>query len=260
LSWNDKVNKYLPDFTDQKGEATLRQLLSHTAGYPDYQPEEKRRDDYQTLEESVTNIVNLPVDTLPGTKFHYGGLAMQVAGRMAEVATGKDWEILFQEKIAAPLNMKYSNFIPVSEEPGFNPMLGRGFKTCMNDYMNFLNMISHKGMFNGHHILSQKVIDEIESDQVRTAIVKQPEYVANSRHNYHNSIYGLGCWREEIDSTGTAILISSPGWAGAYPWVDRKKNIYGFIIAKVNGKAFIENFSSFYSSAELPLIVRNGFR
>ena len=129
LSWDDEASKYLPDFKDIKGDATLRQLMSHTAGYPDDQPEGVRRDDYQTLEEAVANIVNLPADTIPGTKFRYGGLAMQVAGRMAEIATGKDWETLFQEKIAKPLNIKYSLFVPVSEEPGFNPMLGGGFKT-----------------------------------------------------------------------------------------------------------------------------------
>jgi len=257
LSWDDKVNKYLTEFTDIKGEATLRQLLSHTAGYPDYQPEGRRRDDYQTLEEAVSHIIDLPFDTLPGTRFRYGGLAMQVAGRMAEIATDKDWESLFQEKIAKPLDMQYSYFVPVSEEPGFSPMLGGGFKTCVKDYMNFLNMIAHNGQFGEKQILSEESINEIESDQVKDAIVKQPEYVVNSRQNYHNGIYGLGCWREEEDENGKATLISSPGWAGAYPWIDRKNNIYGFIIAKVNEKATKEGFCSFYGSAAIPIIIRD---
>lgn len=257
LSWDDKVNKYLPEFTDLKGTATLRQLLSHTAGYPDYQPDGKQRDDYQTLEEAVKQIVDLPADTIPGAKFRYGGLAMQVAGRMAEIATGKNWETLFQEKIAQPLDMKHSYFVPVSEEPGFNPMLGGGFKTCVEDYIHFLDMIIHYGLFNGNKILSQNAIKGIEADQIKDAMVKQPEYVAKSRNNYHTGIYGLGCWREEIDQNGNVTLISSPGWAGAYPWVDRKNNIYGFMIAKVDvAKSNAAKFSSFYSSAQLPLIVR----
>ena len=33
LSWDDPVSKWLPAFTDVKGQATLRQLLSHTSGY-----------------------------------------------------------------------------------------------------------------------------------------------------------------------------------------------------------------------------------
>src|SRR5688572_9923478 len=113
LSWNDKVKKWLPEFIDAKGEATLAQLLSHTAGYPDCQPNDKPMDISQTLKESVEQIVNLPADTLPGTKFKYGGLAMQVAGRMAELATGKDWEAIFQEKIAGPLGMRSTHFTPV---------------------------------------------------------------------------------------------------------------------------------------------------
>lgn len=257
LSWDDKVNKYLPEFTDLKGEATLRQLMSHTAGYPDYQPEGKRRDDYQTLKESVENILELPSDTLQGVVYHYGGLAMQVAGRMAELATGKDWETLFQEKIAMTLDMKYTHFTPVSTEPGFNPMLGGGLKTCVNDYMNFLNMIAHNGTFGDKQILSAEAIAEIESDQIKGAIISSENYVLRSRQNNHNGIYGLGCWREEIDDNGNATLISSPGWAGAYPWVDRRNNVYGFIIAKVEGKARPQGFSSFYGSAVLPLIVRD---
>lgn len=257
LSWDDKVNHYIPAMKDVKGEATLRQLLSHTAGYPDYQPEERCRDDYQTLEEAVAHIVDLPADTLPGTKFRYGGLAMQVAGRMAELATGKDWEALFQEKLARPLGMKYSHFVPVSQEPGFNPMLGGGFKTCLRDYMNFLKMFANDGKFDGKQVLLPEAIAEIMADQVKEAYVSQPEYVVNARQQYHNEIYGLGLWREETDENGEALLVSSPGWAGAYPWIDRKHHVYGFLIAKVREKAFADGFSSFYGSAVLPLMVRD---
>lgn len=261
LAWDDKVNKYLPEFIDIKGEATLRQLMSHTAGYPDYQPKGKKWDDYQTLSESVANIVNLPADTLPGTKFHYGGLAMQVAGRMAEIATSKDWETLFQEKIAGPLGMKNSHFTPVSEEQGFNPMLGGGFKTCLHDYLNFLNMIIHNGRFEKKQILSERVVEEIGSDQLKgISLIGSENYVKRSRQNLHSGIYGLGCWREEVDNNGRATLISSPGWAGAYPWIDLKNNVYGFILAKVKKKAFAEGFSSFYSSAVLPLIIRDAIK
>ncbi len=260
LSWDDSAEKYLPELKDIKGKAMLRQLLSHTAGYPDYQPKGRRRDDYQTLEEAVAHIVDLPADTLPGTKFRYGGLAMQVAGRIAELATGKDWETLFQEKMARPLRMERSHFVPVSEEGGFSPMLGGGFRTCLRDYMNFLNMIAHRGLFEGRQVLSAEAIREIEANQVRQAVVTQPEYVMNARQNTHHGIYGLGMWREEEDADETATLISSPGWAGTYPWVDRKNGIYGFCLAKVNSKAFKAGFSSFYESAALSIMIRDAVK
>lgn len=60
ISWDDKAEKWLPELKDQKRQATLAQLLSHTAGYPDYQPKGVHPDDYQTLAESVRHIVDLP--------------------------------------------------------------------------------------------------------------------------------------------------------------------------------------------------------
>jgi len=256
LSWDDKVSRYIPEITDGKKEATLRQLFSHTAGYPDYQPEGKRRDDYPTLQEAVSQIAPLPADTLPGTRFKYGGLAMQVAGRMAEIATGKDWETLFRENIARLLGMEHSYFVPVSTEPGFNPMLGGGFRTCLKDYMNFLRMMADNGRFNGKQVLSAEVVAEIEADQVKTARVIQPEYVLKSKGNAHTAIYGLGVWREELDENGRATLISSPGWAGSYPFIDRKTGTYGFILAKISEKGLKEGFSGFYSSARLSVRAR----
>jgi len=152
LHWNDKVKKWLPAFRDEKGEATLAQLLSHTAGYPDYQPNGRPIDIYQSLQASVQQIINLPPDATPGTKFKYGGLAMQVAGRMAELATGKDWESLFQEKIARPLGMTSTHFTPVDPSGGHAPM---------------------------------------QADQVAYAKVNKSEFVEQASGNLHNSIYGF---------------------------------------------------------------------
>lgn len=254
LRWNDQVKKWLPQFKDAKGEATLRQLLSHTAGYPDYQPKGERPDNYQTLKEAVAHIVDLPADTLPGTKFRYGGLAMQVAGRMAEVATGKDWETLFQEKIAQPLHMTLTHFTPVDETPGHNPMIGGGARAGLQDYANFLSMIINNGVYKGKRILTEKAIHTLQADQIGGATVNPGEYVEKARGGQRKDIYGLGEWREEVNAQGEATLISSPSWAGAYPWIDKKNKVYGFFLTRV---ASMKNgFSGFYASPVLPILVR----
>lgn len=258
LSWDDKVKKWLPEFTDIKGEATLRQLLSHTAGYPDYQPPGKHPDNYQTLQEAVAHIVHLPADTLPGTKFKYGGLAMQVAGRMAELATGKDWETLFQSTIAQPLHMQHTHFTPVDETPGHNPMIGGGARTALHDYARFLSMIMQNGIFEGKRILSEQSIRDMQSDQIKGAIVQAGEYVQKARGSKRKDIYGLGQWREAVNAKGEVVLISSPGWAGAYPWIDKENKVYGFFLARVNvEKAKAHGFSSFYASPVLLMMVRD---
>ncbi|HEY4786986.1 MAG TPA: alpha/beta fold hydrolase [Bacteroidales bacterium] len=255
LSWNDPVKKWLPQFTNIMGQATLRQLLSHTSGFMGYQPKGKHPDNYQTLKQSVDSIAILPPDTLPGTKFNYGGLAMQVAGRMAELATGKDWEALFQEKIALPLHMVGTHFTPVDSASGHNPMIGGGARAGLQDYVNFLNMIIHNGVFQGKRILSEKSIKELQADQIGNAIVKQPEFPMMTQGATHKSIYGLGEWREELDSIGNPTLISSPSWAGAYPWIDKKYNIYGFFLTHVNRASY--GFNPFLGSPVLPLLVRD---
>ncbi|MDP4272544.1 MAG: serine hydrolase, partial [Bacteroidota bacterium] len=91
-------------------------------------------------------------------------------------------------------------------------------------------------------------------DQIGKAQVNPGEYVQNSRQALHKSIYGLGEWREELDSAGNATLSSSPGWAGAYPWIDKKNQVYGFFLTHINPG--IKGFSSFYASPVIPLFVR----
>lgn len=121
LDWNDSVKKWIPEFkNDIKGMITLRQLLSHTSGVRPYLPA-PRVDNYNHLDSAIMEI--LPLDTVftPGTRFEYGGLAMQIAGRMAEKAMNKEFEELFQELIARPLGMKNSHFTPVNTDGGHAP-------------------------------------------------------------------------------------------------------------------------------------------
>ena len=258
LSLDETAAKWLPEFkNDPKGEATLRQMLSHTSGYPAYQPQDKPVDKYQTLSESVEHLLPLPPASKPGQRFEYGGLAMQVAGRMAEVATGRDWETLFQERIARPCRMTNTHFVPVDAGGGHSPMLGGAARSNLHDYANFLSMIANTGKFEGKRVLSERAIREMQADQVRAALVKAPEFPERVRGNKHQGIYGLGEWREELDGEGNATLISSPSWAGTYPWIDKRVGVYGVIMAHVEeSRANLEKFSGFYSSPVLAQMTR----
>ncbi len=254
LSLDDTVEKWLPEFRgDPKGKATLRQLFSHTSGFPPYQPDEKPVDRYQSCAESTAHILPLPLHHAVGTRFEYGGLAMQVAGRMAEIATGQEWETLFQENIAQPLGMTHTRFRPV--DPGHVPMIAGGAVSTLHDYSRFLTMLADDGSFQGRQVLSPLAVREMMADQTRDAAVAREEFVERRRGNTHRSIYGLGMWREEIDADGEVTLCSSPGWAGTYPWIDKKHDIRGLIVAHVTDGA-AKTFSSFWSSPVLMNMVR----
>ncbi len=80
---------------------------------------------------------------------------MQVAGRMAEIATGQEWETLFQENIALPLGMTHTRFRPV--DPGHVPMIAGGAVSTLHDYSRFLTMLADDGSFQGRQVLSPRL-------------------------------------------------------------------------------------------------------
>src|SRR5258706_8053277 len=165
---------------------------------------------------------------------------------------GKDWETLFQEKIAKPLQMSSTHFTPVDTTGGHNPMLAGGARTSLHDYANFLSMIYNDRVFKGKRILSINAIAAMQANQIGNAHVYTNEYVEHARGSKRKDIYGLGEWREEINYRGVARLISSPSCAGAYQWIDKTNHVYGFFLTRVNAKkADANGFSSFYASPVL---------
>jgi CubicO group peptidase (beta-lactamase class C family) len=257
LGWDDTVNRWLPAFVGEAGSVQLRQLLSHTSGFPEQQPPGRRSDDYQTLEEAVSQIVGLPLVETPGTRFRYGGLAMQLAGRMAELAAGQTFEALFQRVLARPLGLEHTHFTPVDSSPGHGPMLAGGARSSTRDYARFLSMVAGGGWFEGKQVLSEAALREMQRDQVRGARLEPGEFVERARGAHHGGIYGLGLWRERVDPNGRALHVSSPSWAGTYPWVDEQRGVYGVLVTHVDldGPAWEAGFNPFYSSATLADLV-----
>ncbi|HEY6947690.1 MAG TPA: hypothetical protein VI297_02645, partial [Gemmatimonadales bacterium] len=42
--------------------------------------------------------------------------------------------------------------------------------------------------------------------------------------------YGLGCWRDVVDSvTGRALVLTSPGGGGFVPWINRRRGMIGVL-------------------------------
>src|SRR5574344_583733 len=251
LDWNDPIEKWLPEFKgDPKGKVLLKNLLSHTSGIRMLD----RNEDYERqnrLDSAIKYILPLKPEFPSQTEFRYGGESMQIAGRMAEMASKLQFEEIFDRYIAAPLGMTRSHFTPVNNDGGHTPVLGGGLCTTLHDYMQFLNMIYHNGVYKGQRILNKKTVLFMQQDQVTPAIVRPgKEYVEIGLGRKHQGVYGLGEWRELLDEKGDAYQISSPGWAGAYPWINKHDGVYGFFIPHVIGIGSIrtDGFSSFYGS------------
>ena len=248
LDWNDSVKKWIPEFKNdvKRNDYFTSVAFAHIRRSPLLAGTTRRQlqsAGFGSHGDSSTSTVSTP-----GTRFEYGGLAMQIAGRMAEKAMNKEFEELFQELIARPLGMKNSHFTPVNTDGGHAPMLGGGLCTTLYDYIRFLDMIYHNGVFEEKQILKPETIHEMQADQVGNAEVNPGEYVERALKKISVPYIRLGEWRELIDeATGEAYQISSPGWAGAYPWINKQDRVYGFFIAHVQGSSQKEDgFSSFY--------------
>ncbi len=112
LDLNAAVSTYLPlKLADQSVAArvTVRQLLNHSAGWlgDDY-GDFGRGDD--ALADYVTGMKQLPQLTPLGQVFAYNNAAVNLAGRLIEVVTGKPYEAAMQELLLGPLGLTRSGY------------------------------------------------------------------------------------------------------------------------------------------------------
>lgn len=234
ISLNDTIGKYLPIFTKhRKGNISIRQLFSHTSGFPGDSPEAYEYNTSLSLAEAVDSFaVHTAMIHKPGTVFNYGSIGMHIAGRIAEIVSGKSWQILFNEKIATPCNMSVT-YLPLR-----NPIIAGGGFTSAEDYLHFLEMIADKGLYQSKRVLSAVAIDEMIKDQTNNARIEGTPYPANPYSSYQNSNirYGIGNWLDVVDDKGKVLESSSPGLFGTHPWQDSKNHLAGIIFTKTDPK------------------------
>ena len=107
LSLDDRVSTWLPNLT-RAGEVSVRQLLSMTAGYQDYWPQDYVFTDMQrpaTAEVILQRWGMKPLDFAPGTKWQYSNTNYVIAGLIVEKVSGKPLMQFMRERIFSPLRM-----------------------------------------------------------------------------------------------------------------------------------------------------------
>lgn len=107
LSLDDKVARWLPELT-RASEVSVRQLLSMTAGYQDYWPQDYVFPDLlepTTPQEILTRWARKPLDFDPGTEWQYSNTNYTIAGLIVERVSGMNLLDFLRQRIFAPLNM-----------------------------------------------------------------------------------------------------------------------------------------------------------
>jgi CubicO group peptidase (beta-lactamase class C family) len=121
IKLEDPIIKYLPELREvhnpfgDMGEITLKQLMSHCAGFrsptwpwggdKDWQPHEPRHWSQIAAMLPYTEIL-----FKPGSKFSYSNPGIIFLGRVIELITGDDYEVYIDKNIFKPLEMYRSYF------------------------------------------------------------------------------------------------------------------------------------------------------
>jgi methyl acetate hydrolase len=287
LSLDDPIKDVLPELAspqvlegfDASGEPklrpakrpiTLRQLLTHTAGFG-YDIWSNHLIRYQEKKgiPSIISCQNLALTTPlkfdPGEKWDYG-INIDWVGKAVERVSGQDLETYFHDHLFGPLGMKDTGFklsadrrsrlvgmhsrredgllepmaFEIPQEPEFQ-MGGGGLYGTAPDYLTFEQVFLHAGRFNDVQVLKpdtvklmrQNNIGVINVGPLKTAI---PAY-SNDAEFFPGMVkkWGLGF----MISTEQALTGRSPGslaWAGlanTYFWIDPAKRVAGVILTQL---------------------------
>jgi CubicO group peptidase (beta-lactamase class C family) len=233
------ASTWLPELKGRKGEITVRQMLSLTSGM--------RRDvlfaprKHLNLAEFTKGFATrgrLVGD--PGADFRYSGTSFQLAGRIAEIASGMDFRSFFRERLAAPCKM--DDFDYDLEGAQAAPLLFGGASSTLADYGRFLAMIAGGGHCGTRRVLSAKALLAMRTNQTGDL----PLRFAGPERMAAQSRYGLGCWLDRVDERGLGLRTSSPGSFGTMPWIDYERRLFG-VLLQVNPRdhpgGFIDPFA-----------------
>lgn len=239
LSLEDTLGKHLPIFTQYgTGKPTIRQLFSHSSGFPGSETEDYLTSRTMTLEEVANTIAQTEnFDYEPGKGFAYGGISMQIAGRIAEVVTGKSWNEAFREYLADPLGLTQTTFCLNSAS---NPRIAGGACTSPKDLMILAEFILNKGKHQGKQIISATTMEELWKDQTNKAPQLASPYPDNPKYNNpygaQTIYYGIGTWQDIYNpTTQYQEQISGAGAFGTYFWVDRVRGLTGVVFTSSIG-------------------------
>ena len=189
LSLDDKVSDHLPEFTGKAGEATIRQLLSHTSGIA---PADCIWDEKSSLQSCVSKIAGSSAARTPGQQFSYGNTSFSVAGRIIEVVSGVPFETAFEQRIAEPVGMSSTKFNGSFYPTRANPVPAASAESNLDDYGRFVKMLSQRGELDGKRVLSESSVLEMERDQVAGLDTSDDSAVRTTGI----PTYGLGTWRD----------------------------------------------------------------
>jgi CubicO group peptidase (beta-lactamase class C family) len=113
LNVNDPACKYLTDCPAAWQPITIKNLLTHTAGVPNYTSFPgfaKTAPMPATSDEMIARFRDKPLDFAVGEKYAYSNSGYYLLGAIIEKVSGKSYADFLQENIFTPLGMRHSGY------------------------------------------------------------------------------------------------------------------------------------------------------
>ncbi|AGY59163.1 beta-lactamase [Gloeobacter kilaueensis JS1] len=114
LSLDGPISRYLDGTPPAWKEITIRHLLTHTSGIPDYESKGDLSLDYRrdyTDDELVALAEKTPLAFAPGEKWSYSNTGYVLLGIIVNKVSGRFYGDILQNRVFGPLGMKSSRII-----------------------------------------------------------------------------------------------------------------------------------------------------
>lgn len=191
VSLHKTVADYLPEFKNKPaGKVTIKQLLSHTSGMPNYDiikdffPQISRR--YFLREEYIKIFMDSALAFEPGSRYYYSSWGYFTLGYIMERVTGKTYAQLMREEIFDKLQMNssgsyYHTQIVHKRAAGYDYSLGGYTSADFRDQSNTMGTgdiyTTVEDLFKFHLAISNNTLLNKElTDEMLAPGIKPAEY------------------------------------------------------------------------------------
>jgi len=260
-----------PKVRPAKGPITLRQLLTHTAGfsYDIWDPDTGRYLKATGMPGRATGklaSLRQPLVFDPGTRWLYG-INIEWTGRLIETVTGVALEDYFREKIFGPLGMKDSGYVTTAEQRARQARLhtrqadgslalqplepvpvkaefwsaGGPLYSTARDYMAFLQMLLNGGSLNGVRILKPETVALMNQNHVGNipcGVLKTAMPALSNDVDFFPGAdirWGLG-YMMNLQAGPNGRSAGTFSWGGlfnTYYWLDPAKKVAALIMTQI---------------------------
>jgi len=132
IGLEDPLTKYFPDAPALWKQVTIRELLSHTAGFTDYPEGFDMRKDY-TESEQLKMVESIPLEFPPATSWSYSNLGYLTLGILIHKVTGEFYGDFLEERIFRPLDMRTTRLM---SEADIVPNRSAGYRLVKGELKN----------------------------------------------------------------------------------------------------------------------------